>query len=157
MFTEHFNNILKYNLKTKGTIDILMKKYSNSTKCNIQSTKISALGFEKLTFLFIILITGIILSLIAIVFELKSKPDERNEQEELKSSSEEIDKLEKIARRLLEGPLQEKTEKCLKRLLDEYTWENISYSARQLPYLVKSSELDQRSFTDSLADDFILD
>ena len=140
MFTEHFNNILKYNLKTKGTIDILMKKYSNSTKCNIQSTKISALGFEKLTFLFIILITGIILSLIAIVFELKSKPDQRNEQEELKSSSREIDKLEKIARRLLEGPLQENTEKCLKRILEEYTEETTFYSARQFPYLVKSGK-----------------
>ena len=100
-----------------------------------------------------------ILSLIAILFELKFKSNQKNDsqEEEVESSSKEIEKLEEITRRLLEGPLQEKTEKCLKRLLDEYTWENISYSARQLPYLVKSSELDQRSFTDSLADDFILD
>ena len=151
MFTEHFNNILKYNLKTKGTIDILMKKYSNSTKCNIQSTKISALGFEKLTFLFIILITGVILSLIAIVFELKSEPDQRNGQEELKSSSKEIDKLEKIARRLLEGPLQENTEKCLKRILEEYTEETtLLYSARQLPYVVKSGKASNFSISMNL-------
>ena len=99
-----------------------------------------------------------ILSLIAILFELKFKSNQKNDnQEEVESSSKEIEKLEEITRRLLEGPLQEKTEKCLKRLLDEYTWENISYSARQLPYLVKSSELDGQSFTDSLADDFILE
>ena len=141
MFTEHFNNILKYNLKTKGTIDILMKKYSNSTKCNIQSTKISALGFEKLTFLFIILITGIILSLIAIVFELKSKPNHRNGQIELESSSKEIvDNFEKITRILLEGPLQENIEKCLKRILEEYTEETTFCSARQFPYVVKSGK-----------------
>ena len=86
-----------------------------------------------------------ILSLIAILFELKFKSNQKNDnQEEVESSSKEIEKLEEITRRLLEGPLQKKTEKCLKRLLDEYTWENISYSARQLPYLVKSSELDQQ-------------
>ena len=62
-----------------------------------------------------------ILSLIAILFELKFKSNQKNDsQEEVESSSKEIDKLEEIARRLLEGPLQEKTEKCLKRLLDEY-------------------------------------
>ena len=82
-----------------------------------------------------------ILSLIAILFELKFKSNQRNDsQEEVESSSKEIDKLEEIARRLLEGPLQEKTEKCLKRLLDEYTWDSTSYSARQLPYLVKSEK-----------------
>ena len=62
-----------------------------------------------------------ILSLIAILFELKFKFNQKNDsQEEVESSSKEIDKLEEITRRLLEGPLQEKTEKCLKRLLDEY-------------------------------------
>ena len=141
-----------------GNLETLMKRYSSSTKCKIPSTKISALGFEKLTFLFIILIIGMILSVIAILFELKFKSNQKNDgQEEVESSSKEIEKLEEITRRLLEGPLQEKTEKCLKRLLDEYTLENISYSSRQLPYLVKSSELDGQSFTDSLADDFILE
>ena len=134
-FTDHFNNIL-HNLKTTGNLEILKKKYSSSIKCNIPNTQISALGFEKLTFLFIILIIGIILSLIALTFELNFKPNQRNDQE-VELSSKEIDKLEKIVRRLLEGPLQEKTEKCLKRLLDEHT----SYSARQLPYLVKSEKV----------------
>ena len=87
------------------------------------STKISALGFEKLTFLFIILMLGIILSLAILIFELKSKPKQRNGQEEVESPSKEIDQVEKIIRRLLEGPLQEKTEECLKRLLDEYAWD----------------------------------
>ena len=157
LFTDHFKHILN-NLKRTGILEILMMRYSSSSKCKIPSTKISALGFEKLTFLFIILIIGMILSLMAILFELKFKSNQKNDsQEEVESSSKEIEKLEEITRRLLEGPLQEKTEKCLKRLLDEYTWENISYSARQVPYLVKSSELDGQSFTDSLADDFILD
>ena len=141
LFTDHFKHILN-NLKTTGNLEILMKRYSSSTKCKIPSTKISALGFEKLTFLFIILIIGMILSVIAILFELKFKSNQKNDgQEEVESSSKEIEKLEEITRRLLEGPLQEKTEKCLKRILDEYTWENISYSARQLPYLVKSEKV----------------
>ena len=87
----------------------------------------TVIGYEKLAFLFLILFIGIILSLIAIIFELKLKPNQRNGQEEVESSSKEIDKLEKITRQLLEGPLQENTEKCLKRLLDEYTGENKSY------------------------------
>ena len=128
-FTDHFNNVLH-------NLEILKKKYSSSIKCNIPNTQISALGFEKLTFLFIILIIGIILSLIALTFELNFKPNQRNDQE-VELSSKEIDRLEKIVRRLLEGPLQEKTENCLKGLLDEHT----SYSARQLPYLVKSEKV----------------
>ena len=123
MFIDHFNYILNYNLKTTGNLEILMKKYSNSTKCNMPSTKMSGLGFEKLTFLFIILMLGIILSLVILIFELKSKPKQRNGKEEVESPSKEIDQVEKIIRRLLEGPLQEKTEKCLKRLLDEYAWD----------------------------------
>ena len=135
LFTDHFNNVLN-DLQTTGNLEILMKKHSNSTKCNMPTTRISGLGFDKLTFLFIILIIGIILSLVALIFELNFKPNQRNDQE-VELSSKEIDKLEKIVRRLLEGPLQEKTENCLKRLLDEHT----SYSARQLPYLVKSEKV----------------
>ena len=120
-FTEHFNNILN-GLKETGNLEILMKRYpiSSSIKYNMPSTQNIAVGFEKLIFLFIILLIGIILSLIAIIFELKFKPNQRNGQEEVEPSSKEIDELENKTRRLLEGPLKEKTEKCLKRLLDEY-------------------------------------
>ena len=84
------------------------------------STKNIVIGFEKLTFLFVILLIGIILSLIAITFEFKFKPTQRNGQGKIEPSCKEIDELEKKTRILLEGPLKEKTEKCLKRLLDEY-------------------------------------
>ena len=67
-----------------------------------------------------VLIIGIVLSLIGFFFEFKSKPNQQNGQEEIEPSSKEIDELENKTRRLLEGPLKEKTEKCLKRLLDEY-------------------------------------
>ena len=95
-FTDHFNNIL-HNLKTTGNLEILKKKYSSSIKCNIPNTQISALGFEKLTFLFIILIIGIILSLIALTFELNFKPNQRNDQE-VELSSKEIDNGAKVTR-----------------------------------------------------------
>ena len=62
--------------------------------------RVSGLGFDKLTFLFIILIIGIILSLVALILELNFKPNQRNDQE-VELSSREIDKLEKIVRRLL--------------------------------------------------------
>ena len=126
LFTDHFKDILN-NLKRTGILEILMMRYSSSSKCKIPSTKISALGFEKFMILFIILFIGIILSLIAIIFEMKSKPNLRNGLKEVDLSFKEIDKLEKITRRLLEGPLQENTKKCLKRLLEEYTGENTSY------------------------------
>ena len=128
-FIEHFNNILN-DLKTTGNLEILMKKYpiSSSTTCNMPSTQNLAIGFEKLAFLFLILFTGIILSLIAIIFELKLKPNQRNGQEEVEPSSKEIDELEMKTRRLLEGPLKAKTEKCLKSLLDEYRRKTTFYS-----------------------------
>ena len=130
-FTEHFNNILN-DLKTTGNLEILMKKYpeSSSTNCIMPSTQSqnTVIGFEKLAFLFLILFIGIILSLIAIIFELKLKPNQRNGQEEVEPSSKEIDELEMKTRRLLEGPLKAKTEKCLKSLLDEYRRETTFYS-----------------------------
>ena len=131
-FTEHFNHILN-DLKATGNLDILKNKYSrarlSSTKCKMLSTlNMVVIGYEKLTFLFVILIIGIILSLIAIIFELKLKPNQRNGQEEVEPSSKEIDELEMKTRRLLEGPLKAKTEKCLKSLLDEYRRETTFYS-----------------------------
>ena len=141
-FTEHFNYILN-GLKATGNLDVIMKMYpirSNFaiSKCNIPSTKNSTIGFEKLTFLFFILIIGMILSLIVIILEFKIKLDRGNGEEEFQPSFKEIDDLENKTRRLLEGPLKERTEKCLKRLLDEYTLETKSYTARQLTYMVKS-------------------
>ena len=118
-FTEHFNHIIN-GLKATGNLDILMMKYpiSGPTNYNKSSTYTVSIGFEKLTFLFVILFIGIILSLIGIIFEFKFKPMKK--QEKYEPSSKEMDEFENKTKALLEGPLKEKAMKSLKKLLDGY-------------------------------------
>ena len=120
-FTKHFNHIIN-GLKATGNLDILMMKYPISSPTNAYDNKSStytvSIGFEKLTFLFVILFIGIILSLIGIIFEFKFKPMKK--QEKYEPSSKEMDDFENKTKALLEGPLKEKAKKSLKKLLDEY-------------------------------------
>ena len=117
LYTEFFNDVLE-ELKETGQLEILKKRYhSTNTNCNALAKNDPALGFEKLTSLFVILMIGIILSFFAFILELKLKFHKKNEIEDI---NEEMIHFETQTRRLLEGPLKGKTEKCLKNLLNEY-------------------------------------
>ena len=119
-FTEYFNNVIKKLIKT-GQLDNLEKRYDKhtaSTKCNILSMKNPALGFEKLIFLFVILIMGIVVSVSIFLFEFKMQPKER--KLEIGNHSEDMEELENLIRKLLEGSMKEKTGKFLKMVLEEY-------------------------------------
>ena len=120
-FTEYFNNVLE-ELKETGQLDILEKRYDRHTasaKCNTLSMKIPALGFEKLTFLFAILIIGSVVSVFIFLFEFKMQSKARKLEIGNHSESEEMEELENLTRKLLEGSLKEKTGKILKILLEE--------------------------------------
>ena len=117
LYTEFFNDVLE-ELKETGQLEILKKRYhSTNTNFNALSKNDPALGFEKLTSLFVILMIGIILSFFAFMVELKMQFHKENEIED---NNEEIIQFETQTRRLLEGSLKDKTEKCLKNLLKEY-------------------------------------
>ncbi len=71
------------------------------------------------------------------MFEL----DQRNEQVEVEPVSKEIDELENKTRRLLEGPLKAKTEKCLKSLLEMSTEGKLHFILLlKTTYLIKSEK-----------------
>ena len=117
-YTKYFNHVLK-DIRQNGQLDILKKRYkiAPNTYCrNLPKTNL-ALGYEKLTFLFVILIIGTVLSFFIFMLEFKMKYDKKKE---LGYSSEEIEELEIQTRKLLDGSLKEKTGTCLKRLLEEY-------------------------------------
>ena len=117
LYTEFFNDVLE-ELKETGQLEILKKRYhSTNTNFNALSKNDPALGLEKLTSLFVILMIGIILSFFAIILELKMQFHKKNEIEDI---NEEMIHFETQTRRLLEGALKGKTEKCLKNLLNEY-------------------------------------
>ena len=77
-----------------------------------------ALGFEKLIFLFVILIIGIVGSVSIFLFEFKMQPKER--KIEIGNYSEDMEELENLTRKLLESSMKEKTGKFLKIVLEEY-------------------------------------
>ena len=117
LYTDFFNDVLE-DLKETGQLEILKKRYhSTYTNCNALSKNDPALGFEKLTSLFVILMIGIILSFLTMMVELKMQFHKKNDIEDY---NKEIIHFETQTRRLLEGPLKGITEKCLKNLLNEY-------------------------------------
>ena len=117
LYTEFFNEVLE-DLKETGQLEILKKRYHSTYKnCNSLSKNDPSLGFEKLTSLFVILIIGITLSFFAFMVELKMQ---FHKKKEIEDYNEDMIQFETQTRRLLEGPLKGKTEKCLKSLLNEY-------------------------------------
>ena len=117
-YTKYFNHVLK-DIRQNGQLDILKKRYTIAPKTyckNLPKTNL-ALGYEKLTFLFVILIIGTVLSFFIFMLEFKMKYEKKKE---LGYFSEEIEELEIQTRKLLDSSLKEKTGICLKKLLEEY-------------------------------------
>ena len=125
MFTTFFSNAI-LELKEKGQLTILQNDYEHSqAPSNCQpllspnnTTNIKAVsGFEKLTFLFVILFIGFILSFSVVMVEkLKSSKKTITDDEK---RSKKIAQIEVELRKTLDGLLEEEKEKCLIKLLEE--------------------------------------
>ena len=102
-------------LATTGNIDFLKKRISGiaGQACKSQ-LKEKTLGYEKLSFLFLILMFGCIMSIIVALLEYKNQNKKR--KQELKGKEEEISLMERQFREYLEGLSDRETENIMGRL-----------------------------------------
>ena len=126
IYTSFFSNAL-LEMKEAGYHTIITneeaKEYDKYCTANYQPlppTNDLTLGYEKMIFLFIILIIGFILSLIvAMVEKMKSNKKCTTDDEEKRSKM--IVGIESELRKTLEGLLEEEKKQCLNKLLEELT------------------------------------
>ena len=104
-----------HNSIIKNEEDKILNKIANCQP--LPPTNDLTLGFEKIIFLFIILIIGFILSFLVVMVE-KMKPNKKTTTDDEKRSKK-IEEIEAEMRKSLEGLLEEEKEKCLIKLLEE--------------------------------------
>ena len=114
-YTRFFTQEMR-NLETTGNLDLLRKRYASSEACK-PPWKEKPLGYEKLSFLFVMLIFGCIMSILVVFLEYMIQT--KRKKEELTSKDKEIE--EKIREYLEVQRLSNKeTENVLCRLFQEY-------------------------------------
>ena len=114
-FTRFFTQEMK-KLETTGNLDLLRKRYWESQVCK-PLFKEKPLGFEKLSFLFVLLIFGCIMSLLVVLLEYKTQT--KKNKQELTSKDKQIE--EKIGEYLEVQRLSSKeAENVLGRLFQNY-------------------------------------
>ena len=86
-FTRIFSQEIR-RLETTGTLDFLRKRYSGSPACKPQVIEMP-LGFEKLSFLFVMLIFGCIMSILVLLLEYKTQT--KKQKQELTSKDKDIE------------------------------------------------------------------
>ena len=111
-FTRIFSQEIR-RLQTTGNLDLLRKRYTGSNTCKLPLNK-KPLGYEKLSFLFVMLIFGCIMSIFVAFFEYKSQT-KKNEQE-ITNEDKEMSLIEEKMGEYLEGLSNKKTETILGRL-----------------------------------------
>ena len=113
-FTRIFTHEMK-KLQTTGNLDLLKKRWSGPQICK-QLLKQKPLGYEKLSFLFVILIFGCIMSILVVLFEYITQT--KNKEQEITTKSKEI---EEIFGEILEvqGLPNQETKNVLGRLLQK--------------------------------------
>ena len=118
-FTRFFSQHIR-KLKATGNLDLLTKRYSGSYECKPPLTE-KPLGYEKLSFLFVMLIFSCILSIIIVLIEYMTQI-KKKKQESL-SKAKEIE--EKICKCLeVEGMPDQEKENILGRLFQKYLEKN---------------------------------
>ena len=111
-FTRIFRQEIR-RLATTGILDLLRKRYSGSLSCKpILQEK--PLGYEKISFLFVMLIFGCILSIFVVFFEYKTQT--KKKEKELALKVKEMSMMEEKMGEYLEGLSDEETETFLGRL-----------------------------------------
>ena len=114
-FTRIFTHEIK-KLQTTGNLDLLKNRYSGTQACT-QPLKEKSLGYEKLSFLFVMLIFGCIMSILVVFIEYVTKTKKNNQ--EFTSKGKEIE--EKICEYLeVQALPNQETENILAKLFQKY-------------------------------------
>ena len=111
-FTRIFRQEIR-RLATTGILDLLRKRYSGSLSCKPLLQE-KPLGYEKISFLFVMLIFGCILSIFVLFFEYKTQT--KKKEKELALKVKEMSLMEEKMGEYLEGLSDEETETFLGRL-----------------------------------------
>ena len=111
-FTRIFRQEIR-RLATTGILDLLRKRYSGSLSCKPLLQE-KPLGYEKLSFLFVMLIFGCILSIFVVFFEYKTQT--KKKEKELALKVKEMSMMEEKMGEYLEGLSDKETETFLGRL-----------------------------------------
>ena len=111
-FTRIFSQEVK-RLQTTGNIDFLAKRYYGSNECK-PPLKEKSLGYEKLSFLFLILMFGFMMSLFVVFLEKN-----RKKKEECTSKNKEMLLMEEKIGEYLEGLSFQETKETLGTLLNQ--------------------------------------
>ena len=115
-YTRFFTQEMR-SLETTANLDLLRKRSLESQTCE-QQLKVVPLGYEKLAFLFVMLILGYIMSILFALLEYMTQA--KKKKEEIRSEDREISSIEEKIGEYLEGlPIQE-TESILCRLAQKY-------------------------------------
>ena len=116
-FTRFFVHEMK-KLESTGILDILRKRYSGIQACK-QPLKVKPMGFEKLSFLFSMLIIGFITSILVVLIEYMTKT--KKKKQEITNKDEEITLIKQKMGEYLEGLSYQETENILGTLFLHYT------------------------------------
>ena len=122
-FTRIFSQEIR-RLQTTGNLDLLRKRYAGSNACKLPFKK-KPLGYEKLSFLFVMLIFGCIMSILVVFIEYMTQP--KKKKQEFSSKGKEIE--EKIGEYLeVQGLPNQEAENILFRLFQKYFKKNKEYT-----------------------------
>ena len=114
----HFKRIFSQEirrLETTGNLDLLRQRYLETQACNKQ-LKERSLGYEKLSFLFVMLIFGSIMSILVVLFEYITQT--KNKEQEITKKGKEVEEVVGIILEVQGLPNQE-TKHVLGRLLQK--------------------------------------
>ena len=111
-YTRFFTQEMR-NLETTGNLDLLRKRYARSKTCK-PPWKEKPLGYEKLSFLFVMLIFGCIMSILVVFFEYMTQT--KKKKQELVNKDMEMSLMEKIAN-YVERLSNQETKNILGRLI----------------------------------------
>ena len=112
-FTRLFSQEMR-RLDTTGNLDLLRKRYSGHQTCKPPINE-KPLGYEKLFFLFIMLILGCIMSILVVLFEYTTQT--KKKKQEITDKDMEISLIEEKFGKRLEGLSNQETENILSRLI----------------------------------------
>ena len=111
-FTRIFRQVIR-RLATTGILDLLRKRYSRSLSCKPLIHE-KPLGYKKLSFLFVMLIFGCIVSIFIVFYENMTQT--KKKERELAYKAKEMSLMEEKMGEYLEGLSDEETETFLGRL-----------------------------------------
>ena len=111
-FTRIFHQEIR-RLTTIGILDLLRKRFSGSLSCKPLLQE-KPLGYEKLSFLFVMLIFGCMVSIFVFFFEHMTQT--KKKEKELAYKVKEMSLMEEKMGNYLEGLSNQENRKCLDRL-----------------------------------------